>query len=68
MASFLRSIFNTKPNQPSIASRFLNTTAVKFSDAGMINGKTHKVSNFEKRILVWAGKFKSVNDVPAMLA
>ncbi|KAK5649828.1 hypothetical protein RI129_000857 [Pyrocoelia pectoralis] len=29
--------------------------------------ETYKVNNFEKRILVWMGKYKNVSDVPAFV-
>lgn len=35
---------------------------------GKLSGKTHRVNNLEKRFLVWSGKFKSIDEVPALLA
>nr|XP_023029045.1 UPF0389 protein CG9231 isoform X1 [Leptinotarsa decemlineata] len=33
-------------------------------DAGKIDS-SHKVNNLEKRFLVWTGKYKNINEVPA---
>lgn len=29
---------------------------------------SHKITNFDKRILVWSGKFKNADEIPAFVA
>lgn len=32
------------------------------------NKNNHKVNNFEKRLLVWSGKYKSIEEVPGYVS
>ncbi|KAG5897182.1 hypothetical protein JTB14_022543 [Gonioctena quinquepunctata] len=44
----------------------MNIVRLDHNDAGKIE-HTHKVNNLEKRFLVWTGKFKNINEVPAFV-
>ncbi|KAF2885519.1 hypothetical protein ILUMI_20669 [Ignelater luminosus] len=49
-------------------SRNFTSSAVRFDDGRRLTGDTHKVNNFEKKLLVWMGKYKRVEDIPAYVA
>lgn len=52
----------------STINRNFNSSAIRFDDGRRLTGDTHKVNNFEKRLLVWVGKYKRVEDIPAYVA
>ncbi|XP_022905095.1 UPF0389 protein CG9231 [Onthophagus taurus] len=58
MANLLKSL--TIRNAQNIRSIFL-------SSVRSINPNLHKVNNFEKKMLVWTKKFKTVEEVPNLL-
>lgn len=46
------------------AIRLYCTPANQQSSSTDINKGTHRVNDFEKKMLVWGGKFKSTDEVP----
>lgn len=52
----------TPSTEPSTAS---SSSAQPWSKS---SAASHKLTNFDKRILVWSGKYKNVNDIPTNVA
>lgn len=48
-------------------SSFSTSPVVREEANKRLPNETYKVNNFEKRILVWMGKYKSVDDVPSFV-
>lgn len=44
------------------------TVSTPLAEAEKFVQARHKVNNLERRILVWTGKFKNINEVPATVA
>lgn len=57
---FSREVVKYKKSTPTIATPIEDNP--KFAPI------QHKVNNLERRILVWTGKYKSLSDVPAVVA
>lgn len=61
----------TSPSQPQTPSTESSSTPSSTSSAQpwqKAASASHKLSNFDKRILVWSGKYKNVNDIPSNVA
>lgn len=69
MASLLRN-FNKIYSNGAVSARLFSRNTVKFceKDPHILTHNMHKVNNLERRILVWAGKFKTMEEVPAMVS
>lgn len=77
MASLLRNVLRVNQSRGILSARLLSRNVINCEKAaavpsrtpaeedGKLSGKTHRVNNFEKRILVWTGKYKSMAEVPA---
>lgn len=55
----------------SVQRIFLNTqvaNSVSIRTETKYGGTGHKVNNLEKKFLVWTGKYKTVDEVPAYVA
>lgn len=56
--------FTSKP----IGARRFCSTVKEAKDSGAVKlGHTHKPNDFERKVLVWTGKYKTVDEVPGMV-
>lgn len=53
------------PKAPDVGAKTSGTGSIG-SDS-ILKSATHKPDNMEKRMLVWTGKYKSVDEVPAFV-
>lgn len=75
MASILRNVIKSYSNQQvryftptSVKNDKITTSsATQNGKPGVVGSNMHKVSNFQKRILVWVGKYKTVEEIPKLL-
>lgn len=51
--------------QSAIVKRLMSADARYVSPVSQLSQYNHTVSNFERRMLVWSGKFRNAEEVPA---